>query len=178
MVTEHGKLEQSCYLTLKLDPEQVRLHVDSVEAEAQDIVPKGRLLSPLQAFDETCIQEVVEMSLFDRVPVIGRLSQRSRAFKHILRALKLFIPMLQDVLGGRYRPVPWSAFGWMAAALAYLVSPLDLVPDVLLLFGLVDDVVIVGWLLTKVDASLADYRAWRGDVEEDAQREERDISDL
>ncbi|MBY5927431.1 DUF1232 domain-containing protein [Halomonas sp. DP4Y7-1] len=118
------------------------------------------------------------MSLFDRVPVIGRLSQRSRAFKHILRALKLFIPMLQDVLGGRYRPVPWSAFGWMAAALAYLVSPLDLVPDVLLLFGLVDDVVIVGWLLTKVDASLADYRAWRGDVEEDAQRQERDISDL
>ncbi|KAE9622354.1 DUF1232 domain-containing protein, partial [Parasedimentitalea maritima] len=52
--------------------------------------------------------------------------------------------MLQDVLSGRYRPVPWAAFGWMAVAFAYLVSPLDLIPDVLLLFGLLDDVVIVG----------------------------------
>lgn len=118
------------------------------------------------------------MALFDRIPVVGRFTQRTRAFKHIMRALKLFIPMLQDVLSGRYRPVPWAAFGWMAVAFAYLVSPLDLIPDVLLLFGLLDDVVIVGWLLTKVDNSLADYRAWRGIGEDDAPREERDIHDI
>jgi len=101
------------------------------------------------------------MALWDRIPVVGRISQRSRALKHILRALKLFVPMLNDVVSRRYRPVPWPAFGWMAAALAYLISPLDLIPDVLLLFGILDDVVIVAWLLTRVDRSLADYRAWR-----------------
>ncbi|ALM53302.1 YkvA family protein [Halomonas huangheensis] len=106
------------------------------------------------------------MAIRDYLPRIGRFSQRSRAFKQILRALKLFVPMLQDVASGRYRPVPWSAIGWMAAALAYLVSPIDLIPDFLMLFGIIDDVVIVSWLLTKVDHALMDYRAWRGESEE------------
>lgn len=90
-----------------------------------------------------------------------RLRRRSRVFGQIGRALRLFLPMIRDVLAGRYRPVPWGALLWMLAALAYLVSPLDLIPDVLLLFGLVDDAVIVGWLLTRVDRQLAGYRTWR-----------------
>jgi uncharacterized membrane protein YkvA (DUF1232 family) len=83
----------------------------------------------------------------------------------MVRALRLFLPMTLDVVRGRYRPVPWSAFLWMLAALAYLISPLDLIPDVLLLLGFVDDAVVVGWLLTRVDRSLADYRAWKSGEE-------------
>ncbi|MDY7115689.1 YkvA family protein [Halomonas sp. SSL-5] len=90
-----------------------------------------------------------------------RLRGRSRLIGRITRALRLFVPMLGDVLRGRYRPVPWAAILWMLAALAYLVSPLDLIPDVLVLVGVLDDAVIVGWLLTRVDAALAPYRAWR-----------------
>ncbi|WP_300271505.1 YkvA family protein [Halomonas sp.] len=90
-----------------------------------------------------------------------RLRHRSRVLAQVARALRLFVPMLRDVLRGRYRPVPWPAMLWMLAALAYLVSPLDLIPDVLVLVGVLDDAVIVGWLLTRVDAALAPYRAWR-----------------
>ncbi|WP_307725335.1 YkvA family protein [Halomonas halmophila] len=82
------------------------------------------------------------------------------------RALSLFVPMLADVLRGRYRPVPWPAIAWMLVAFAYLVSPLDLIPDVLMLIGVVDDVVVVGWLLTRVDRSLEAYRRWKyGDTD-------------
>lgn len=115
------------------------------------------------------------MAIRDYLPIIGRFSQRSRAFKQILRALKLFVPMLRDVVSGRYRPVPWAAIGWMVAAFAYLVSPLDLVPDFLMLIGIIDDVVIVSWLLTRVDRSLVDYRAWRGEPEEPSDSDTRDI---
>lgn len=93
--------------------------------------------------------------------LVARLRRRARVLGDIGRALRLFLPMTLDVLLRRYRPVPWGAFLWMLAALAYLVSPLDLIPDMLLLLGLVDDVVIVGWLLTRVDRHLAGYRAWR-----------------
>ncbi|MDI5984469.1 YkvA family protein [Halomonas sp. M4R5S39] len=93
--------------------------------------------------------------------LIERLRRRSRVLGEMGRALRLFLPMTRDVLLRRYRPVPWAAFLWMLAALAYLVSPLDLIPDMLLVLGLVDDVVIVGWLLTRVDRRLAGYRAWR-----------------
>lgn len=93
---------------------------------------------------------------------VGRLRRRSRMLGQIAGALKWFLPMTRDVLSGRYRPVPWRAFGWMLAALAYLISPLDLIPDFIMLLGLVDDVFIVGWLLTRVDMALSDYRQWRG----------------
>ncbi|WP_411537460.1 YkvA family protein [Halomonas sp. 7T] len=81
--------------------------------------------------------------------------------KRILRALKLFLPMTRDVLRGDFRPTPWAAFGTMALALAYLVMPFDLIPDFLILLGIIDDVLIVGWLLNRVDAQLANYRAWK-----------------
>jgi len=103
------------------------------------------------------------MALFKAGGLAATLKKRRRGLMAIARAMRLFAPMCADVLSGRYRPVPWPAFGWMALAAAYLVSPLDLIPDVLLVIGLVDDVVIVGWLLTRVDAALADYRRWKGE---------------
>ncbi|MFG6176715.1 YkvA family protein [Halomonas sp. THAF12] len=92
---------------------------------------------------------------------LQRLKRRAGVFVRMRRALRWFPPMLSDVVRGRYRPVPWSALGWMLAALVYLLSPLDLVPDMLLALGLMDDAVIVGWLLTRVDRALEDYRTWR-----------------
>lgn len=102
-----------------------------------------------------------------------RLRGRSRVIGQITRALRLFVPMLGDVLRGRYRPVPWAAILWMVAALVYLISPLDLIPDVLVLVGMLDDAVIVGWLLTRVDGALGPYRAWRGESV-DASRDKSD----
>ncbi|WP_168016938.1 YkvA family protein [Halomonas salinarum] len=96
----------------------------------------------------------------------GWLSRRSRSFARIGRALGTFVPMLGDVLKGRYRPVPWRAIGCMAAAVVYLLSPLDLIPDVFLFLGLADDALIVGWLLSRVDRYLAPYHAWREGREE------------
>lgn len=93
--------------------------------------------------------------------LLRRLKARVWAFKRISRALKLFVPMTRDVIRGDFRPVPWSAFGMMALALAYLVMPFDLIPDFLLLIGLVDDVVIVGWLLNRIDHRLSEYRTWK-----------------
>ncbi|WP_275287880.1 YkvA family protein [Halomonas elongata] len=103
------------------------------------------------------------MARFNGLALFQRLKHRSRALGRMRRALRLFVPMLIDVARGRYRPVPWSAMGWMLLALVYLLSPLDLIPDVLMLIGLVDDVVVVGWLLTRVDHSLEAYRRWKED---------------
>ncbi|SHF42250.1 Uncharacterized membrane protein YkvA, DUF1232 family [Modicisalibacter ilicicola DSM 19980] len=102
------------------------------------------------------------MSLLKHWNIFSRLKNRAGALSRMGRALRLFVPMCADVVSGRYRPVPWSAFGWMTLAFVYLVSPLDLIPEALLLIGVVDDVVIVGWLLTKVDRALDGYRRWKG----------------
>lgn len=93
----------------------------------------------------------------------GWLGRRGRSLARIGRALRSFVPMLGDVLAGRYRPMPWRAIGCMTAAVAYLLSPLDLIPDVFLVLGLADDALIVGWLLSRVDRHLAPYHAWRAE---------------
>ncbi|MGO2241406.1 MAG: YkvA family protein [Halomonas sp.] len=92
---------------------------------------------------------------------LRRLKSRVWVTKRILRALKLFLPMTRDVVRGDFRPVPWSAFAMMALALAYLVMPFDLIPDFLMLIGIIDDVLIVGWLLNRIDQRLEGYRVWR-----------------
>lgn len=93
--------------------------------------------------------------------LLRRLKSRVWATKRIVRALKLFIPMTRDVIRGDFRPIPWSAFGMMALALGYLVMPFDLIPDFLMLIGVVDDVLIVGWLLNRIDQRLEGYRVWK-----------------
>jgi uncharacterized membrane protein YkvA (DUF1232 family) len=53
----------------------------------------------------------------------------------------------------------------MAAATAYVASPVDLVPEaVLLVFGLVDDVVVVTWLAGAVLAETDRYLRWESAV--------------
>lgn len=90
-----------------------------------------------------------------------RLKSRAWTLPRMARGLRLFFPMTRDVMGGHYRPVPWKAFALMAGAISYLLLPFDLIPDFILPFGLLDDAVIVSWLLARVDEQLEAYRAWQ-----------------
>lgn len=49
----------------------------------------------------------------------------------------------------------------MAAAVAYLASPIDLVPELfLLLFGVADDLILVTWLAGSVLAETERFLSW------------------
>ncbi|OZM77416.1 hypothetical protein CFP66_36345 [Pseudonocardia sp. MH-G8] len=55
--------------------------------------------------------------------------------------------MARDALSGRYPELPRGRLGMLVLALAYLVSPVDLVPEAFLaLLGLADDAVVALWL--------------------------------
>lgn len=97
---------------------------------------------------------------------LTRLFGRRHALGKAGAALRTMGPLLRDVASGRYRPVPWKALGLAAGAFLYLISPLDLIPDLLVGLGILDDLVIVTWLLGKLDDALTDYRLWRGEIPE------------
>ncbi|MDP4651837.1 MAG: DUF1232 domain-containing protein, partial [Haliea sp.] len=48
----------------------------------------------------------------------------------------------------------------LVAAVVYFVMPVDVVPDILLGFGLLDDAAILGWTLRTLDVDLKRFRAW------------------
>jgi len=67
------------------------------------------------------------------------------------------------VLGftGRYPYLAKGRIGLAALALAYVISPIDLVPELFLsVFGLADDAVVATWLAGTVLAETEAFLAW------------------
>src|SRR5690606_4247418 len=55
--------------------------------------------------------------------------------------------LVRSTLTGRYAGVTTGRLALMAAAVAYIVSPLDLIPEgALLLLGTLDDAMVLSWL--------------------------------
>lgn len=76
--------------------------------------------------------------------------------------LRLLWMVLRDYANGSYRKVPWKAVAALAAAVVYVISPLDLVPDLLVPLGFTDDVLVVALTWGLVKRELRDYCAWKG----------------
>ena len=64
---------------------------------------------------------------------------------------------------GRYRQVSKKNLLLAAAGIAYLVSPLDVIPD-FLPGGLADDVAVITFIVRKLRAELVAFEAWERGV--------------
>jgi uncharacterized membrane protein YkvA (DUF1232 family) len=81
---------------------------------------------------------------------------------HFRAKLRLLWMVLRDYANGSYRKVPWKAVAALAAAVVYVLSPLDLVPDLLVPLGFTDDVVAVALTWGLVKRELRAYCEWKG----------------
>ena len=77
------------------------------------------------------------------------------------RDLKLLLPLIRDYWKGRYRDVSGKSLLVLVLALAYIISPIDLIPDYILGFGQIDDAVILGLALNFLEKDLMKYREWK-----------------
>ncbi|MGZ0148434.1 YkvA family protein [Kribbella sp. WER1] len=80
------------------------------------------------------------------VPV-GNVFERAQALPRLLR----------DVRRGTYTDLPRNrTFLWLIA-IVYLVSPIDIIPDLLPIIGVTDDAGVFMWLLTSVSTAAGLY---------------------
>ena len=69
--------------------------------------------------------------------------------------------LVRETLSGRYAGLTMGRLGLMAAAVAYIVSPVDLIPEgAFLLAGLADDAVVMGWLAAALVNETETFLAW------------------
>ena len=69
--------------------------------------------------------------------------------------------MLSAVARGEYRGTTFSHVALLAAAVAYIVSPLDFMPEALFtVFGLTDDAIVVTWLVAALVNDTEDFLIW------------------
>ena len=83
----------------------------------------------------------------------------SRLGKH-LETFQLLWSLLQDYRAGNYTAIPWKFIAATGFAMVYLVSPLDVIPDFIVL-GFVDDAAVFGLVVSAFQAELEKYKAWK-----------------
>lgn len=86
------------------------------------------------------------------IPLLGALAED----------LSTLLDMLRDCSRGVYRKLPRGLMIAAVIALAYALSPIDLLPDLIPLAGFLDDAAVLAVLLEFcVAGDLLRYRAWR-----------------
>jgi uncharacterized membrane protein YkvA (DUF1232 family) len=77
--------------------------------------------------------------------------------------VKLLFAMVKDYYNKEYREIPWYSIAAVVAALLYVLSPIDLIPDFIPIIGLVDDAAVIALCLKMVDSDLQIYKKWKVD---------------
>ena len=92
--------------------------------------------------------------LLEKVLLYGNKKNLSR----VKEELMLLYHFVGDVCGGKYKDYDVSSVILILAALIYLVSPADIIPDFIPLAGLIDDASIVAWVFNEVKEELDKYK--------------------
>ncbi len=94
------------------------------------------------------------------------MSVSTRFFEilRMIRRLWFDLPLLARLLKawkrGSYRGLSMRTIVSLAAALLYIVSPIDLMPDFIPGIGLIDDAAVLALLLHSIAQELAAFRVW------------------
>lgn len=92
----------------------------------------------------------VSTRFFELLRMIGRLWMDLPLLFRLLKAWK----------DGSYRGLSVRTLASLVAALLYVLSPVDLIPDFIPGIGLIDDAAVLGLLLHSLAQDLAAFRLW------------------
>ena len=75
--------------------------------------------------------------------------------------LKLLYELVNDYRKGVYREIPWKSITFIVGTLIYVLTPIDLIPDFIAVFGLSDDAAAVALCLKVINEDLQTYKQWK-----------------
>lgn len=81
--------------------------------------------------------------------------------KNIWTQFQLLFSLIKDYFNGTYKDIPKKSIIAIVAGMLYFLSPVDLLPDFILGFGLIDDIFIIGLVIKQVATDLEKYQAWK-----------------
>lgn len=82
----------------------------------------------------------------------------------LMLRLRAIPRMIGAVMRGQYAGMGKKKLALMAFGVVYMISPIDLVPDFLVLIGVVDDFGVFLWLLSSLLGESGRYVDWEREV--------------
>lgn len=83
---------------------------------------------------------------------------KKNGLKSVSEHLSLMINYVKDIAAGRYKNYSKTHLTLIVAAILYVVSPLDIIPDFLVVAGLIDDAAIIAWAFNEIGKELDKYK--------------------
>ncbi len=83
-----------------------------------------------------------------------------KAFQEIRESVLTLFRMIEAYSRGDYRDIPWVSIALVVGTLIYFVSPIDVIPDVIPILGLTDDVTLLAWTIKQIKTDLDKFRDW------------------
>ena len=75
-------------------------------------------------------------------------------------SLMACLRLLRAYAIGEYRDIPWASLISIIASIIYFVMPVDLIPDFIIGFGLIDDAALLGWIIRSVKSDIDSFIEW------------------
>lgn len=89
-----------------------------------------------------------------------KLSRQRGTLGTIRTDVPVLIRLVRAYVRGDYRRIPWKALLMAAGALVYFVMPADLIPDILVGTGFLDDAAVIAYVIKTLRDDLKRFEAW------------------
>ncbi|MGO5675210.1 YkvA family protein [Bacillus subtilis] len=91
----------------------------------------------------------------------GKAILKRKNRKKCIQHITIFFQMLRDWRNGDYPRSQVKTLLLLTAAILYIVMPLDIIPDVILGLGFIDDAAVLSLIWTLIKKELSQYEKWR-----------------
>lgn len=93
----------------------------------------------------------------------SRLSHPRSRLGSLRQDLPVLIRLVRAYASGEYRRLPWKSLVLITGSLLYFVTPVDLIPDIIVGTGFLDDAIVVAYVLKSVRDDLAHFEDWEAE---------------
>ena len=107
-------------------------------------------------------KERVSSILKETLKNIKKLKNRTKEFKN---NLSVSVNLVKDWITGDYKEVPKKTIIYLIGAFIYFLMPIDLIPDFIFKFGLLDDVAVLNFVLTSFMDDIENYKKFKENQE-------------